>query len=179
MATTFSNKVAILSELWFDHKDNELLQEFVGYNDLGLPLAYNVHHGLSTITDEGMVYVNQTYDLLCNGLGLDPEYDYQSLDELMTAENHLQSEVQNFIQSKIELEKKCQNLQNNLEIYNQENNRLAQILLEKRQEIHSLETCLSYLKNEYDYLQPRYYDASKNLHYIKLIAEKFIKLSKQ
>lgn len=76
-----------------------------------------------------------------------------NLDELMIAENHLQSEVQNFIQSKIELEQKCQNLQNNLDIYNQENSRLIQTLSEKRQEIHSLETCLSYLKNEYDYLQ--------------------------
>jgi chromosome segregation ATPase len=76
-----------------------------------------------------------------------------NLDELMTAENNLQSEVQNFRQSKIELEQKCQTLQNNLEIYHQENNRLTQILSEKRQEIHSLETCLGYLKNEYDYLQ--------------------------
>jgi len=76
-----------------------------------------------------------------------------NLDELMTAENHLQSEVQNFIQSKIELEQKCHTLQNNLEIYHQENNHLTQILSEKRQEIHSLETCLGYLKNEYDYLQ--------------------------
>lgn len=76
-----------------------------------------------------------------------------NLDELMTAENHLQSEVQNFRQSKIELEQKCQTLQNNLEIYHQENNRLTQILSEKRQEIHSIETCLGYLKNEYDYLQ--------------------------
>jgi len=76
-----------------------------------------------------------------------------NLDELMIAENHLQSEVDNFIQSKIELEQKCQNLQNNLDIYNQENSRLIQTLSEKRQEIHSLETCLSYLKNEYDYLQ--------------------------
>lgn len=76
-----------------------------------------------------------------------------NLDELMTAENHLQSEVQNFRQSKIELEQKCQTLQNNLEIYNQENNHLTQILSEKREEIHSLETCLGYLKNEYDYLQ--------------------------
>jgi len=76
-----------------------------------------------------------------------------NLDELMTAENNLQSEVQNFMQSKIELEQKCQTLQNNLEIYHQENNRLTQILSEKRQEIHSLETCLGYLKNEYDYLQ--------------------------
>ena len=82
-----------------------------------------------------------------------------NLDELMTAENHLQAEVQNFIQSKIELEKKCQALQNNLEIHNQENNHLTQILSEKRQEIHSLETCLSYLKNEYDYLQTDVLDA--------------------
>ena len=76
-----------------------------------------------------------------------------NLDELMIAENHLQSEVQNFRQSKKELEQKCQTLQNNLEIYHQENNRLTQILSEKHQEIHSLETCLGYLKNEYDYLQ--------------------------
>lgn len=86
-----------------------------------------------------------------------------NLDELMIAENHLQSEVQNFVQSKKELEQKCQVLQNNLEIYNQENNHLTQVLSEKREEIHSLETCLSYLKNEYDYLQTDVLDAQNQV----------------
>ncbi len=45
MATTFENKCAILADLWLNYKDNEELEDFVEYNDLGLPLAYGVRLG--------------------------------------------------------------------------------------------------------------------------------------
>lgn len=83
MATTFDNKCAILADLWLNYKDNDELQDFVEYNDLGLPLAYCIHTNLADVTDEGVVYVEETFNLLCKGLGIDLDGEYESLGELM------------------------------------------------------------------------------------------------
>ena len=83
MATTFENKCAILSDLWLNYKDNEELQDFVEYNDLGLPLAYLIHTELVSVNESGIVYVDETFNLLCKGLGVDLDEEYESLNELM------------------------------------------------------------------------------------------------
>jgi hypothetical protein len=83
MPTNFETKCAILSDLWLNYKDNEELADFVEYNDLGLPLAYLIHTNLVTVTDEGMPYVDETFNLLCTALGLDSDEEYTSLNELM------------------------------------------------------------------------------------------------
>lgn len=86
MATTFENKCSILADLWLNYKDNEELQDFVEYNDLGLPLAYCIHTNLVTATDDGISYVEETFNLLCTGLDVDIDGEYESLNELMTLE---------------------------------------------------------------------------------------------
>ena len=83
MGTTFENKCAILADLWLNYKDNEELEDFVEYNDLGLPLAYVIHTGLATVTDDGTLYVDETFNLLLSGLGLDLDGEYDSLNEIM------------------------------------------------------------------------------------------------
>ena len=83
MATTFENKCAILSDLWLNYKDNEELQDFVEYNDLGLPLAYLIHTDLVSVNESGIPYVDETFNLLCKGLGVDLDAEYESLNELM------------------------------------------------------------------------------------------------
>jgi hypothetical protein len=83
MPTNFENKCAILADLWLNYKDNEELEDFIEYNDLGLPLAYLIHTGLVTVTDEGIIYVDETFDLLVSSLGLDLEGEYETLNELM------------------------------------------------------------------------------------------------
>jgi hypothetical protein len=83
MPTNFETKCSILSDLWLNYKDNEELEDFVEYNDLGLPLAYLIHTNLVTPTDEGMPYVDETFDLLVSSLGLDLDTEYESLNQLM------------------------------------------------------------------------------------------------
>lgn len=84
MTTTFKNKCAILSDLWINYRMNEELQDFVAYNDLGLPLGYFIHTKLVTVTDEGIPYVEDTFNHLCMGLDMDPNGEYESLSDLMT-----------------------------------------------------------------------------------------------
>ena len=83
MATTFENQCAILSDLWLNYRDHEELEDFVEYNDLGLPLAYLIHTDLAVVTDTGIPYVEETFNLLCSALELDMEADYISLNEML------------------------------------------------------------------------------------------------
>lgn len=82
MATNFSNKCAILAELWMNYRDDSNLEDFVDYNDLGLPLGYIINTELATITPTGEIYVNETFDLLCAAIGVDDQKDYQTLNEM-------------------------------------------------------------------------------------------------
>ena len=86
MATTFENKCAILSDLWLNYKDEAELADFVEYNDLGLPLAYLIHTELVSVNENGISYIDETFNLLCEGVGVDLDGEYESLNELMTFE---------------------------------------------------------------------------------------------
>ena len=79
----FSSKCDILGTLWIDYKDDENLQDFIEYNDLGLPLAYCVSAELAKIEPQGELYVNETWDLLIEALGLDSETEWESLDHML------------------------------------------------------------------------------------------------
>ena len=86
MATPFSNKCRILGDLWIFFKEDEDFSEFIQYNDLGLPLAYFLAEGMVTVTDEKINdFVNETWDLFAQGLGLDENHEYTSLEEIELA----------------------------------------------------------------------------------------------
>jgi hypothetical protein len=84
MANDFSNKISILAELWMNYRDDEQLQDFVEYNDLGLPLAYFLMNELVLPTKQAEVYIEETYNLLVASLGAE-DVEYESLDELLSA----------------------------------------------------------------------------------------------
>jgi hypothetical protein len=80
----FDNKVSILAELWMNYRDDKQLEDFIEYNDLGLPMAYFLMNELVLPTKQSEIYINETYDLLLASLGVD-DVEYESLDELLGA----------------------------------------------------------------------------------------------
>lgn len=82
MATDFSNKTSILAELWMNYRDDEAFEDFVDYNDIGLPLAYMLHNDLVKSTAQAEIYIDETYDLLIQAVGVE-DLEYTSLDELL------------------------------------------------------------------------------------------------
>jgi hypothetical protein len=84
MPNDFSNKVSILAELWMNYRDDEQLQDFVEYNDLGLPLAYFIMNELVLPTKQSELYIEESYNLLVASLGAE-DVEYESLDELLSA----------------------------------------------------------------------------------------------
>lgn len=80
---TLEDKIAILSELWLDYKDMDGMQDFVEYNDIGLPLAYAIDAGLSEITSDGIVFIEETYKMLVESFELDLNEDFFSLSQML------------------------------------------------------------------------------------------------
>ena len=81
----FENKVTILAELWMNYRDDEDLQDFVEYNDLGLPLAYFLMNELVLPTKQAELYIDETYNLLIASLQVE-DVEWTSLDELLSGQ---------------------------------------------------------------------------------------------
>jgi hypothetical protein len=85
--TTFEMKVAILAELWTDYKDEEGMDDFFEYNDLGLPLAFMLERKIVESTPVAQVYIEEAFELFCEVLGLDSDKEYESLNEMFDLQN--------------------------------------------------------------------------------------------
>ena len=82
--TTFENKCAILSDIWLNYRTDTQFVDFIEYNDLGLPLAYAISEGIVDSTDIASGFINETFDLLLAGLGID-DTGFEHLDDLMSS----------------------------------------------------------------------------------------------
>jgi hypothetical protein len=83
MMTSFINKITILSELWMNYRDDDELEDYIKYNDLGLPLAYLLMNEIVLPTEESDEYINETFELLLAALIVDDK-GFESLDELLS-----------------------------------------------------------------------------------------------
>lgn len=82
MTTTFSNKTLILADLWLNYRDDEEFKDFTEYNDLGLPLSYAIANKVVESTPVAEKFVNETFDLLLAGLGIE-DTGFELLDDLL------------------------------------------------------------------------------------------------
>lgn len=82
MSTTYENKLAILAELWMEHRNDEDFKDFFEYNDLGMPLAYALNEKIVEGGDLAAAFINETFDLLLVGLEISSENAYEDLAHL-------------------------------------------------------------------------------------------------
>lgn len=75
----------MLGQLWIDFREDEILSDFIEYNDLGMPLSYMISEGLVTATELAEQYVNETFALFLEIMNLtEPEVeDCDSLGSLL------------------------------------------------------------------------------------------------
>jgi len=86
-SSCFLTQCAILSEIWTNHSADENLAEFIGYNDVGLPLAHkvNIESELDDEEKDNLDYIEQTWEQLCETLGVDKEGDYTTYKEMIAS----------------------------------------------------------------------------------------------
>jgi hypothetical protein len=82
MTTTFEAKCEILAELWLDYKGNPQFEDFIYYNDLGLPLAYAITTEIVSSTSKAQVFIEETFVLLLEAMDKTDE-GFDSLDDLL------------------------------------------------------------------------------------------------
>jgi len=80
--TTFENKASILSDLWLNYRQDEEFQDFVEYNDLGLPFAYGVSNNIFAPTDRVKEFIEEAFGLLIAGLGLE-DTGFETLEDIL------------------------------------------------------------------------------------------------
>jgi hypothetical protein len=80
--TSFDNKCEILSDLWMDHRHQEDFEDFIRYNDLGLPLSFLVHEELVTPSELAKNMINETFDLFLAALEVD-DTGFDGLDDML------------------------------------------------------------------------------------------------
>lgn len=96
--TDFRYKCEILAKVWLDYREDKEWQEYIAYNDLGLPIAYLVSHGLllneqiDEVTEDTFPiaanFVNEAFRLLLAGLDIQEDVGFEVLEDVLEyAEN--------------------------------------------------------------------------------------------
>lgn len=83
MQTDFQTRCNILADLWANYKDSEAMEDFMEFNDLGLPLAYMVSEDLAKATEGGMRFIDETFDMLLESVDIEDE-GFLTLDEILS-----------------------------------------------------------------------------------------------
>jgi hypothetical protein len=72
----------LLGDFWLNYKDEEGFEDFVEYNDIGLPLAFMISEDIVMSTPVAEIYVNEAWELLCAAMNVDSKQDYDSLEDM-------------------------------------------------------------------------------------------------
>lgn len=83
--TTFGNKCSILAEIWLNYRADEDFEDFIEYNDVGLPLAYVLDNEIADANEASERFVNETFELLLQRFEIEDE-GFESLDDILSAE---------------------------------------------------------------------------------------------
>ena len=85
--TPFNVRCDILSEIWLNYRNDQNFEDFIAYNDLGLPLAYCISSGIIKPKKKAMSYVNEAWLLLLAGLEIEEDLGFEDLDEVFQNSN--------------------------------------------------------------------------------------------
>ena len=81
--TRFSNKCKVLSEFWLNWRDEDEFYDFFDFYDLGMPLAALVFGEYATVTDTGVIAIEEAWDGFCALFDIDKYGEFSSLDEVL------------------------------------------------------------------------------------------------
>lgn len=81
MATAFEDKVSILVEVL--QNEEPQWQEFINFNNLGLPYAYGVQRGFFPAGEDVTRLINRTFDILLEVLSIEEDGGFETLQDLL------------------------------------------------------------------------------------------------
>jgi hypothetical protein len=66
-----------------DYRGDDEFKDFIDYNDIGLPLSYGITHSLVKPNESGIGLIEETWDLLLVGLGIEEDTGFETLDDIL------------------------------------------------------------------------------------------------
>jgi hypothetical protein len=81
-STNYTDKCSILAELWLNYRSDEEFQDFIEYNDLGLPLAYAIDNSIVKSTEMAQRFVEESFDVFLASLNVE-DTGFENLDDLL------------------------------------------------------------------------------------------------
>lgn len=88
MKTKFKDKCAILADIWLNYRNDEDFEDFIKYNDLGLPLAYALDSGIVEKTPQAKAFIEESFALLLAGLDIDEDMGYTDFDDILQSQDN-------------------------------------------------------------------------------------------
>ena len=83
-ATTFENKCDILGDLWMQYRFEKQFEDFIAYNDIGLPMGFMVSEDLVKPTELAKSMIEETFELLLISLKVKDE-GFECLEDVFLA----------------------------------------------------------------------------------------------
>jgi hypothetical protein len=81
--TSFEAKCDILSELWLNYRKEFDFQDFITYNDIGLPLSFMIAEGIvDNPTEAARSFVTEAFDLFLAALGI-KDVGFEALNDVL------------------------------------------------------------------------------------------------
>jgi hypothetical protein len=81
MQTSFEAQCDILCKIWTDYANDKDLEDFIEYNDIGLPLAYFISEKIALPTELAQTYIGETFEILLAALEIEDK-GYKTLDDV-------------------------------------------------------------------------------------------------
>ena len=81
--TPFEVRCMILADLWMNYRKDDDFQDFLEYNDVGLPAAWLIAEELCTPNDRLRAMIDETFMLLLKALEVEVDAGFDSLDDLL------------------------------------------------------------------------------------------------
>lgn len=82
VGTNFQSKCEILADIFLEHRDDEKFADFVEYADVGLPLAFILHRGYATASENSGEFIDDSFAVLLGILEVEDQ-NYESLGQLL------------------------------------------------------------------------------------------------
>lgn len=80
------DKARILADFAEIYRNQEDWQDFISYNDLGIPYAIGLAFGhILDMSSDGETLIQDTWSHLCEVLGIDSDEEYMFIDDLFAA----------------------------------------------------------------------------------------------
>jgi hypothetical protein len=69
--------------LWLNYRQDEQFQDFIEYNDLGLPLAYAIDNNIVKSSEMAQRFVEESFDVFLASLEIE-DTGFENLDEMLS-----------------------------------------------------------------------------------------------